>query len=235
MNHRLSGATVALTIGFLSLSAARTDAHVTIASGAASANVTQEVAFGVGHGCSGADTYKVTIDIPPGVSSVRGMSSDFGPLTYTKDGGGRVTSVTWQKPDASVYPTDSQYYKLTIRLKPPNAPFTKLVFPTHQTCKAAGGALTTVDWTLPPDSDAGGEPAPVLHVVPARSPGWNRFTVPVALSSADLSAFFKDASIVWRGTAAFSANATTLEQIKAEPGVTLLGDVNAGDVLWVRY
>ena len=229
----LSKKTAFLVPSFLLL-ATTAHAHVSIISGPTTANASQEVTFGVGHGCDGADTVKVTVDIPAGVTSVRGLSSDFGPTTYTKNGA-NVTSITWQKPDASVYAEDSQYYKLTVRLKAPNAPFTKLLMPARQTCKDAQGNLTTVYWTTAPDSDAGGEPAPVLYVLPTKSPGWNKWTVPAPVAAKDMVGFFKDAQIVWRGSSAYSANATTVAQIKGEAGVTELTDLKAGDEIWVRY
>ena len=40
------------------------EAHIEVASGQAIANSTNEVTFSVGHGCTGADTYRVSIDIP---------------------------------------------------------------------------------------------------------------------------------------------------------------------------
>ena len=145
----------------------------------------------------------------------------------TKDGAGNVTSVTWQKDDANALPDDSAYYKLTLRLRPPNAPFTTLHFPTHQTCRTAGGTpLPVVDWVALPGADAGAEPAPTLVLLPARSPGWNKYTVPVAVK--DLS-IFKDAHIVWKGNAAYSANPNTVAQIKSEAGVTELSELAAND------
>src|SRR4051794_25721582 len=78
--------------------ATRAEAHVDIGSGPAVANSTNEVAFSVGHGCTGADTFKIIVDIPAGVTSVRPMRSDFGIPTVQKDGSGTITSVTWQKP-----------------------------------------------------------------------------------------------------------------------------------------
>jgi hypothetical protein len=72
-------------------------------------------------------------------------------------------------------------------------------------------------------------------VLPAKSPGWNKWTVPVAISSKDLSGFFKDAQIEWRGTSAYSSNTTRITQIKSEPGVTELADIKANEEIWVRY
>ena len=211
-------------------------AHITVASGVASANTTQEITFGVGHGCSGVDTSAVRIEIPAGVTSVRPERSDFGTVSVETDATGAVTAAVWQKSDAELHATDIAYYKLVIRLKVPNAPFTSINFLAHQTCKAPDGTLTTVDWVgLPTDPGvvAGTvEPAPTLVIVPARQPGWNAFTVPVA---ADPVVYFPDALIIWKGTYAYSVNTSTASQIAATPGVTPLTALVAGDQIWVRY
>ena len=209
------------------------DAHVSVASGLGFANTTQEIAFGVGHGCAGADTYSVRIEIPAGVTSVRPERSDFGKVSVEKNTAGDVTAVVWQKPDAELLEGDISYYKLTVRLKVPNQPFTTLYFPTHQTCKASDGTLSSTDWIGTPTSGAGVEPAPALNIVPARKAGWNKFTVPSALS--DLSSFFSDAQIVWKGTAAYSANPATVELVKATSGVSTLTELQANDEVWVKY
>jgi periplasmic copper chaperone A len=212
-------------------------AHVSIVSGPAAANVTQEVTFGVGHGCAGADTYKVRVQIPASVTSVRPMRSDFGKVSIEKDAAGSITAVTWQKPDADALDADISYYKLVIRMRVPNAPFTSLYFPAEQTCRTAAGALSTVNWSMLPTDpvvDGGAdEPASELRIVPARRPGWNKFVAPQAMS--DLSVFFADALIVWKGAAAYSANPTTVGLIAATAGVTPLTSLAANDEIWVKY
>lgn len=219
--------------GGVLLASATAHAHVSISSAATTsgvgiANATQEVAFGVGHGCNGTDTVKLVIEIPAGVKNVRPMRSDFATPTVVTDGGGNVTSVTWQKPDAEALPADTAFYKFVIRMQAPNTPFTKLLFLAHQTCIDG----TTEDWILPPGSDAGTNTGPALTLMPARSPGWNKYTVPAAITDMKL---FNDAAIVWKGNAAYSGNPSTLAQIKAEPGVTELTSLAAGDEIWVRY
>ena len=207
-------------------------AHISVASGPGFANTTQEITFGVGHGCEGADTYSVKIDIPAGVTSVRPETSDFGKVSVEKDTAGTVTAVVWQKADQDVLPSDTQYYKLTVRLKVPNQPFTTLYFPAHQTCKASDGKLSTVEWVGTATAPAP-EPAPSLVIVPARKPGWNKFTVPAAIP--DLSVFFADAQIVWKGTAAYSSNPSITELAGTTSGVTTLTALEANDEIWVRY
>lgn len=97
--------------------------------------------------------------------------------------------------------------------------------------------MTTTDWVaLPTDPVVDGgteEPAPALVVVPAHLPGWNKVTVAAAVP--DVGVFFGDAQIVWKGTAAYSANPATKDLIGATPGVIPLTLLAAGDELWVRY
>jgi uncharacterized protein YcnI len=221
--------------GFLVSLAAQ--AHIEVASGPATSNATNEVVFGVGHGCSGNDTYKVVIDIPAGVTGVRPMRSDFAIPTVQQDQAGNVTSVSWQKPDTDALASDILFYKLTIRFKTPDQPLSTVYFVAHQTCRAANGDLSVVEWhdtpTTPPDQQTG-EPAAALKLVPARMPGWNKYTVPAAMS--DLSVFFKDALIVWKGTAsAYSGNPNIASLITSTAGVTPLTSLNAGDEVWVKY
>jgi len=213
-------------------------AHVSIVSGPGFANTTQEVTFGVGHGCAGADTVKVRVEIPADVLSVRPLRSDFGKPTVEKDTAGTITAVSWQKPDADFLDADIAYYKLVIRLKVPDKPFTTYYFKSQQTCRAADGTLTTVAWSMLPtdpivDGGAADEPAPALVVLPARRPGWNKVVVPRAVS--DLASVFADAQIVWKGTAAYSPSPTTTELIAATSGVTALTSLAANDEIWVKY
>jgi uncharacterized protein YcnI len=224
-------------------------AHISVSSGPGYANTTQEISFSVGHGCTDAsgtpsDTSSVTIDIPAGVTSVRAVPNVFGKVTVTKavvNNVSTVTSVTWTKAPGDVIAGDDNFYKLVLRLKVPNTPFTTVYFPAHQTCTTSVGAvLPVVEWvaTAPtPSDDAGAaaEPAPALVVLPARTPGWNKVTVPVAVPGDKLAALFADAQIVWKGTAAFSTNAATVDQIKATAGVTVLAALAAGDEIWVKY
>jgi hypothetical protein len=95
-----------------------------------------------------------------------------------------------------------------------------------------------VDWKALPEEIAAAkmgeepEPAPALVILPARSPGWNKFTVTNKVT--DLS-IFKDAQIVWAGDAAYSGNPATADQIKSEEGVTELKEIAAGTEIWVKF
>lgn len=209
-------------------------AHVAVTTGPATANTTQEVTFSIGHGCevgtSYLDTKSITIDIPAGVQAVRPMPSDLGQPTVTTDQDGNVTSVTWEKAD--VLDSDINFYTLTLHLRTPDQPFTRLAFPTHQTCLNADGTTITADWVALPGAQ--GLPAPLLVVLPERLPGWNRYTITGHM--ADITPYFQQAQIVWRGNAAYSFNPNTAAQITQTPGVTSITDgLHPGDEIWVKY
>jgi len=223
----------ALAGTLLSLSSVAS-AHVSVA-GPGYANQSQVLSFGVGHGCEGADTVRVEVQIPKEVTSVRGVPAVFGDAKLVTNDAGLVTSVVWSKDKAR--PADDAYYTLQIRVKVPDAPFTKVYFPAKQTCRSADGTESVVDWAALPgdEAPAGGEestPAPGLKIVPARVAGWNKLTVKEAVS--DLS-FFDDAQIVWSGDAAYSSNPATKDLIKSESGVTELTAIKANSEIWVKY
>jgi uncharacterized protein YcnI len=208
------------------------NAHPTVVSGPAAADKSQEVHFGIGHGCEGNDTYAMRIEIPAGVTSARPMLSDFGLTTVEKDTSDNVKAVTWQKAPEAALDADTNYYRLVIRLRTPNKPFTQVYFAAHQTCRAADGTLTTVDWVALPGGT--GEPAAALTIVPARFPGWNKYTVNEHLN--DITPFFQDAIIVWRGNAAYSFNPSTAALIKTTSNVTTITDgLHPDDDIWVKY
>ena len=230
--NRLHSTIVVAALAWLAPTVAR--AHITVASGPGIANTSQEVAFGVGHGCAGADTYRVEIEIPTGVTSVRPETSDFGQVDVATDDAGTIVMVSWQKSDAALLPADTQYYKLAMRLKTPDAPFTTLYFPARQICRAEDGTTTVVEWVgLDAGENADIEPAPALRVVPPRFPGWINFTLTQTID--DLSVFFADAQIVWRGDSAYSVNPTTIDLIAGTDGTTLLETLSAGHEIWVKY
>ncbi len=229
-----------LSLALALLAAAAAQAHIST-SAPVFANTTQEVTFSVGHGCtSTTDTYSVKLDIPAGVTSVRPLTSDFGAFTVSKDGSLNVTSVTWTKPLANLRDDDAGYYKLSVRLKTPNLPFTNLYFAVHQTCRDAAGNTTTTDWvgtpnTIVPDGGTAPEPAASVALLPARVPGWNKYQSTEHIHDASLAVFFKDAVIVWKGNAAYSFNPNATTQIKGTAGVTVLSEIHPDDEIWVKY
>jgi uncharacterized protein YcnI len=212
------------------------EAHVELVSGPAFANKSQKITFGVGHGCTGADTYKIRIDIPAGITSVRAVASDFAKPSVVRDVNNVITAVVWQKPDADIQVEDIGYYELTIRARVGDVPFTSIPFTVTQTCRAADLTETTVVWDQPAGST--GNTAPQLRVVPPRITGWNKFTLgaTTTVADTDLATYLGDAQIVWRGTAAYSSNALIAALITVTTGVTgLTGGLQANDEIWVKY
>jgi uncharacterized protein YcnI len=222
-------------------------AHITIATGPATANKTgQKVAFAISHGCTAADkvtkldTLSIQVDIPAGIdpASVRPMPSDFAPTPVVTRNGTAVTAVKWTRSAADLQDGDLAYYEVTLRLKVNDVPFTRIPFVVTQVCRPRGGSDTgaddvTVVWTGPPTE---AEPSPQLVVVPAHTPGWNKLTLTTGVAVGDFGAFFGDAQIVWKGTAAFSPNASVSELIGTTAGATLLDAALAsGDTIWVKY
>jgi hypothetical protein len=233
MRSHLSAAGAALV---LLTTAGLAQAHVSISSGPATANKSQKITFSVGHGCEDVDTFRIRVNIPTGVTSVRALYSDFGKPSVEKDVAGVVTAVVWQKRVADLQTEDIGYYELTIRARIPDAAFSAITFVVDQTCRNAAGDETTVSWNEPPGGS--GNEAPRLTVVPSRIPGWNQYTVAATTTvpAADVPVYFGDALIVWRGNAAYSSNANTAAMIAGTAGVTpLTGDLLPGDVVWVKY
>jgi uncharacterized protein YcnI len=210
-------------------------AHVSVNS-PAYAKQSALLTFSIGHGCEGADTSKLDITIPDSVTSVRAMPSLFGAVEVQKDDAGVVTHVVWT--NTNLRKSDELFYQVAIRGTMPDAPFSSVLFPAKQTCKAADGKETTVDWAATAEQVANAkegeepEPAPAVTILPVRKVGWNKFTVKAKLS--DLSVF-DDAEIVWAGDAAYSGNPTTQEQIKNEDGVSELKEIAANTEIWVKY
>jgi len=217
----------------ISLVPAMAAAHISITSGPGFANGTQIIKFGVGHGCEGLDTYSVKVDIPADVTTVLPLPSDFGRLSVERDATGAVSAVVWTRTAQDTFDRDFAYYELSIRAKLPDKSFSTVYFPTHQTCLSPDGGTIVTDWIGTDPSNTTVEPAPAIKLVPARRAGWNKFTVAVAVP--DVSSFFGDALIVWKGTAAFSPNPATTDLIKTTTGVTALASLAANDEIWVKY
>ncbi len=212
----------------LSIPAASAFAHVSV-QGPAFAGTTQVVTFSVGHGCAGADTVGIRVHLPEAVTSMRTLLSTFGGEAVVEtSSAGIPLSATWRKADARA--ADDQYYQMQARIRIPDAPFTKLYFKVTQTCRDSMGVESVVEWEALPGEE--GEEAASLWILPARKPGWNKFSVPVAVD--DLTAF-DDASIIWAGEKAYSGNPSTKELIAAEPGVEELSTLAAGTEIWVKY
>jgi len=193
------------------------------------------------HGCHDSagksyDTNKIEVKLPTDVqlSSVMPMHSTFGKAKLLKDNTGKITTLVWEQKAEEKQDSDSHLYQVSFRvtLAKKNtdntttalAPFTTLGFETTQYC-GDSNQLSEI-WT--------GADIPTLYIVPTRSSGWNKYTVPSAL---DLTGkgknFFTDAAIVWKDKEGHSANTNTLELIKKN--ATELKQIPAGGTVWVKY
>lgn len=224
-----------------------------------------ELVLAVPHGCaytppggveSHADTYKVEVAIPTGFTGVRPIIDGvFGRPVVAKNGAA-VTSLTWTKATVFDSSEDDQSYRLGLRGTAPNAPFTIIQFNVKQFCKdPQGGADIVVDWSaydVPPSNES-----PKVKIYPARTPGWNKFSVAAsdekhsqAAVTALLTDFFADAQIVWltpgtnNGTGAWSPNPNTVAKIKSLATkdatyyeIATKADVmiHASDVIWAKF
>ncbi len=218
-------------------------AHIRIVPQRALANTTgQKITFAINHGCNNStiDTLSIKIDIPAGIDAkkVRAMPSDFGGKPeFAREADGTVTSITWRRDPADIQPADLDYYEITIKANVANVPFTKIPFTITQVCRPPGGAAdgsqdVTAVWTGPQSNP---EPAAELFVTPTHEPGWNKITLATAVPATSFGDFFGDAQIVWKGTSAFSPNKAVGMLITMTPNVTALGDLAAGDEIWVKY
>jgi len=266
--RRWLGAACALSAALLGRTAL-VEAHVGVVNTQlpyAVAGKSYELVLAVPHGCTytaaggteaHADTYKVEVDIPAGFTGVRPIIDGvFGKPVLTKDASAAVTKVTWTKATALDSEEDDQSYRVALRGTAPSAPFTTIQFSTKQYCKnPAGGADLVVDWANygTPASNQ----SPKVKVFPARTPGWNKFSVAAnnekhtkeAVTTL-LSEFFSEAQIVWLtpgtndGKGAWSANPATVERIKAlvasdathyEIAESTSVMIHASDVIWAKF
>ncbi len=225
------------------LAATAAFAHPSFSSPRATAGASQRLTIDVGHGCEGADTSKIELHIPAGVTSVRPMHAEgFGRAVVSKDEtSGNVQTITWAKSGDDVLAEDTHLYRFTFSARLPEKPFTRVHFRVVQTCTTAMGEELVSDWKAEGDHDHGGGhggghgdelPAASVFVMPPLKPGWNRFTIEEHVH--DLTVF-DDALIVWAGKAAYSSNARTRELLANEPDVQLLDAIHPGTEIWVKY
>ena len=209
--------------GLLCALAQTIHAHVSFVANNAYAGKSYVATANIPHGCSDIDgvhydTLKIEIAIPPEFTAVRPADSAFGPATIETDAvTGAVTKLIWTKAAAEL-PVDTHFVQVTFRGTLPNTPLTTLELETTQTC----GGGTTKTW--------GGVDVPKLKVLPARAPGWNKYTAQGNIDATMLSTYFGDAEIVWYGAAAYSPNPITDGLITNK-----LTDIPLGGEFWVKY
>lgn len=153
-----------LTIGAALCVAAPASAHVAVQPTEARAGSYQVLRFGVGHGCDGAATTAVRIEIPEGIAAARPQPKAGWALDIRKDGA-RVTAITWAEAGQGGLPAD-QFEEFVMLVKLP-AESGALAFPAIQSCGAA-----VLRWTepVPTQGPRPAHPAPILTLTPASAP-----------------------------------------------------------------
>jgi len=149
-----------LILAAATFAAAPALAHVAVQPTEARAGSYQVLRFGVGHGCDGAATTAVRIEIPEGISAARPQPKPGWALDIRKEGE-RVTSITW----AGRLPAD-QFEEFVMLVKLPGEG-ERLAFPAIQSCGAA-----VLRWTepVPAAGPRPARPAPILTLTPASPP-----------------------------------------------------------------
>lgn len=213
------------------------EAHVSVASGTAFANSSYRVDLSVPHGCDGADTERVEVEIPATLTSVRPIldfSEENSPITIERnETTGEVTKLIFER--SQTVESDENAYIVSFRGRLADVPFTTQHFPTTQYCVGGGVAAWVGAGSHDHhggDSESDELPAPALFVYPARQPGWNQYTAPDHLHDMGI---FKDAEIVWKGSAGYSPNPVTMDLIEADEDSSTLSEIHPDESFWVKY
>ena len=181
----------------------------------------------IGHGCEDAltgtkyDTERLEIEMPAGVTSIRPLDAPWAAASVVKDDLGTITKLVWTKTDM-VHSEDSQLYLASFTVKLPNTPMTTLAFPAIQYCHDGSGNEISLEWIA--------AEAPTLKLLEAHKPGWNKYTAQTDIDTATIQGFFTDATIVWSGGSAYSANPVTDSLITNK-----LTTIPTGSEFWVKY
>jgi uncharacterized protein YcnI len=215
--------TLAALAVLLAAPVAGLQAHVSFVDNSAVAGKSFIATANISHGCTVIDehydSYKVEVELPAGVTA-RPMHSSIGSASV--DDPVTPTLLTWEKSQADAQPHDTHFYQVQFRFSAPNAPLTTLAFRTTQYCTDGSNQVGTLVWE--------GVDAPTIRIVPAHSPGWNKYTAQADIDAATIQSYFGDALIVWSNDQAYSANPVTSSLI-ANP-LTL---ITAGTEYWVKY
>jgi len=205
-------------------------AFVISAQDAPVANTNYMATLSVGHGCSevltdGAtihhDTEKLIVEVPSEIITIRPLDAPWGAVEVVTNDSGQITQLIWTRTHA-VHAEDRHLYQASFRLKLPNTPFTAVNFPVHQVCTDSNAAEITTSWI--------GVDVPKINIQPAHMAGWNKYTAQADIDFVTIQTFFKDALIVWSGSAAYSSNPVTDGLISNK-----LTTIPAAAEYWVKY
>ena len=147
----------------LAMAAGAAAAHVTLEYPAAPAASMYKATFKVGHGCDGAATRQIVVDIPAGVRGVHPMPKPGWQLT-TDAADKEVTRVSWTARSKDDELQNDWYDEFALVARLPQAAGT-VYWPVHQVC-AQGRA----DWVEVPRAGQSAHelktPAAALEVLP---------------------------------------------------------------------
>jgi uncharacterized protein YcnI len=169
-------------------------AHVSTTPSEAPAKGYATVFFQVPHGCNGAATTKVAIQIPEGVSSVKpeavagwtaaSVTTPLAtPITVEgKEVTTRISEVTWTGGPLA----NDQFQRFGVTMKlPDKAAGTDIMFPTIQTCTTGSTSWTDVVEKGKPEP---AHPAPMITLTKATADGHGSESAHDATSSTDHTA-----------------------------------------------
>jgi uncharacterized protein YcnI len=224
-------------IGAAALFASVAQAHVSVVSSTAYANNYYQVVLSIPHGCDGADTERVEVEIPDTMVSVKPIidfSSANVPVGIeTQQTSGEVSKLIFTREQTAG--TDNTIYTVSFRGKLADVPFTTQYFPTTQYC-VGGGIAAWTGTSSGHDHGSSTEstelPSPSVFVYPARHTGWNQYTAPDHLHDMTI---FSDAEIIWKGSAGYSPNPTTMDLIEADEDSSTLSEIHTDESFWVKY
>ena len=117
----------------LAVIAGSAQAHVTLEVPQAPADTSYRAVFRIMHGCDGAATTALQIDIPPGFHHAKPMPKAGWTLTLVRDGDA-VTRITWRAANRDAWIDNAYYDEFVLRGQTPGQPG-MLKFPVLQQCE----------------------------------------------------------------------------------------------------
>ena len=169
--------TLAALAAGLSFSAS---AHVTLENGEAVTGSYYKATFTVPHGCDGAPTTRVRVQIPDGVTSIKPQPRSGWKLAVVKEKlatpldnghGGRITEAIREVSWTGGPLPDEQFEEFKIQMKLPDTPNTTVYFPVVQECRSERGKADGINrWIEIPAAGQSSHslklPAPGLKLKP---------------------------------------------------------------------
>jgi uncharacterized protein YcnI len=147
MQFRIPSAAIVLAAFATGLSLPAS-AHVTLENGEAMTDSYYKATFTVPHGCNGAPTTKVRVQIPDGVGSIKPQPRSGWKLAVVKEKlatpldnghGGKITEAIREVSWSGGPLPDEQFEEFKIQMKLPDSPNTTLYFPVVQECRGDRG------------------------------------------------------------------------------------------------